>query len=106
MGTAQFNFTQGGLSLAITQPVNFPATNVITVPLPNANTVKVTSLDLTTGIFLGSFVVPAVPTTNTRTAAFAGILLQGSHQGIGHFNLATLPTPTTSPLLSGRVVLN
>ena len=43
---------------------------------------------------------------NTRTSAFAGILLQSSHQGLGHFNLATLPAPTTSPMLSGRVVLN
>jgi hypothetical protein len=102
---AQLVLSQAGLASPLTQLLNFPATNVITVPAPNPNTVKIATLDLTTGLFTGSFVIPDALPANVRTTSFYGLLLQGTHEGRGCFNLAQLPNPTTSAQLSGRLVL-
>ncbi len=102
---AQLVFSEGGLTSTITQLINLPNTNVPTVVLPNPNTVKL-SFDLNTGHFYGSFVLPDPVPTNVRTVKFGGVLIPGLQQGIGQFQLPDLlPSPTTSPILSGRVVL-
>ena len=104
---AQFTFTDGGLSPALIKAVSFTTANTISIPSPpNLNSVKVTALDLNTGIFTGSFTLPdSLVPGNTRTAPLAGILLQGSHEGRGYFNLPELPNPKTSAIKSGSVLL-
>lgn len=103
---AQITFDQAGLANAVSKSLTFPSTNAITVPLPNPNTVKITSLDLNTGLFIGTFTLPDAVAANVRTTTFNGILLQGTHEGLGYFNLAQLPAPTTSIQLSGQVFLS
>ncbi|MDB6073395.1 MAG: Immunoglobulin I-set protein, partial [Verrucomicrobiaceae bacterium] len=98
---AKFTFTDGGLTAELTQLCNFPATNLITFPASNPNLVKITkAVNLATGIFEGSL------TVDGRIATFAGIAMQGSSQAHGFFNLpGLLPSATTSPILSGKLVL-
>ncbi|MBL9143089.1 MAG: hypothetical protein JNM99_05335 [Verrucomicrobiaceae bacterium] len=102
---AKIVFTDGGLSAPLTQVINFPATNIPTITLANPNTVKLT-IDLNTGYFSGTFVIPDAVPANVRTVAYSGVLIPGLQQGIGQFQLPQLPNPTTSALLSGRVVLS
>ncbi len=102
---ALVTLTQAGLANPLSQLLNFPSTNAITVVIPNTNTFKFSAIDLNTGIFTGTFVMPDAVPANVRTTAFAGILLQGTHQGLGYFNLAQLPSPTTSAQLSGSLML-
>lgn len=98
---AELEFTMGGLPATLTQALSLPATNVPAISLPNPNTVTL-KLDLTLGTFSGSFIVPGSP---ARTVNYLGVLLPHVNQGIGQFQLPQLPNPTTSALLSGRVVL-
>ena len=98
---AELEFTMGGLPATITQALSLPATNVPSITLPNPNTVTL-KLDLTLGTFSGTFIVPGSP---ARTVNYLGVLLPHVNQGIGQFQLPELPNPTTSALLSGRVVL-
>ena len=103
---AQLKLSDGGLVATVTQLVNFPATNAITVPTNlNKITVAFPASKFATGIFTGTFSVPDVVAANTRTVTFSGIFVQGTHQGLGYFNLAQLPSPATSALLSGNVIL-
>jgi uncharacterized repeat protein (TIGR03803 family) len=101
---AELEFTMGGLPATITQALSLPATNVPTLSSPNPNTVTL-KLDLTLGTFSGSFIVPDALPANVRKVTFLGVLLPHANQGIGQFQLPELPNPTTSALLSGRVVL-
>lgn len=97
---AQFTFSDGGLVTPIMQLCSFTSANAIVVTNPNPNGVKVTALDLNTGIFSGTF------NLDTRVPAFGGILLQGSSEGLGFFNLPqSTPTPVTSAILSGKLRL-
>jgi hypothetical protein len=63
------------------------------------------NLDLTLGTFSGGFTIPDAVPANVRKVTFLGVLLPHVNQGIGQFQLPELPNPTTSALLSGRVVL-
>jgi len=101
---AELEFTMGGLPATLTQALTLPATNVPTLSSPNPNTVTL-KLDLTLGTFSGSFIVPDALPANVRKVTFLGVLLPHANQGIGQFQLPELPNPTTSALLSGRVVL-
>lgn len=101
---AELEFTMGGLPATLTQALTLPATNVPTISSPNPNTVTL-KLDLTLGTFSGSFIVPDAVPANVRKVTFLGVLLPHANQGIGQFQLPQLPNPTTSALLSGRVVL-
>jgi len=102
---AKLVFTDGGLTATITQVLSLPATNVPKITLPSSNSVKLT-FDLITGHFFGTFVLPDPLPANVRTVKYAGVLIPRLQQGIGHFQLPQLPSPTTSAILSGRVVLN
>lgn len=110
---AHLQFFNGGLLGIISQPFTITATNTATVPT-NANSVKITSLSATTGLFGGSFVqVDNDPLDQTepiavlkRTATFSGVLVPRLGRGAGFFNLAQLPrvagqTLTNTPILSG-----
>lgn len=100
---AKLTLAQGGLAASLEQTLNFPATNVLTVATPNPNTVTISSLDLNTGLFSGSFVIPDAVPANKRTTTFSGVLLPAANEALGCFNLAQLPSPTTSAQLSGSV---
>jgi uncharacterized repeat protein (TIGR03803 family) len=101
---AQLVFTMGGLPSTITQIVSIPSTNVATVNATNPNTVTL-KLDTTNGKFSGTFIVPDAVPANVRKVSFTGILLPYAQQGFGQFQLPELPSPTTSKLISGHVVL-
>ena len=102
---ALLTLSQAGLTSSLTQALNFPATNVLTVATPNPDSVTFSSLDLNTGLFAGAFTVPNATPANVRTTTFNGLLLPTAGKGLGFFNLAQLPSPTTSALLSGALQL-
>ena len=101
---AELEFTMGGLTSAITQALSLPATNLPAISLANPNAVTL-NIDLTLGTFSGGFTIPDAVLANVRKVTFLGVLLPHVNQGIGQFQLPELPNPTTSALLSGRVVL-
>ena len=101
---AELEFTMGGLPTTLTQLLSLPATNLPVITLPSANSVTL-KLDLTLGTFSGTFTIPDAVPANVRKVTFLGVLLPRVNQGIGQFQLPELPNPTTSALLSGRVVL-
>jgi hypothetical protein len=87
----------------------------------NPATLKFVSFSATTGTFTGTCVLKNDPDPTftpakvvSRTASFAGVLVPrvGINQGVGYFLLSKLPelgspntTLTTSPILSGQIVL-
>jgi hypothetical protein len=101
---AELEFTMGGLPTTLTQLLSLPATNLPVITLPSVNSVTL-KLDLTLGTFSGGFTIPDAVPANVRKVTFLGVLLPHVNQGIGQFQLPELPNPTTSALLSGRVVL-
>jgi uncharacterized protein YkwD len=127
--TAQLTFTEGGLAGAVIDPdveeFRILAGNKVSlVNAVNPASVKL-SLNATTGIFSGSFVLEDTELrTGTfsgkmlkRTASFAGILTDDGTgpAGLGHFLLEEMPkdavppapatTPATSAKLSGSLRL-
>jgi hypothetical protein len=79
---------------------------VITAPI--TNTTKVTTLTAATGLFAGSFQINGATTALHRPAPFFGQIVKigATTEGYGYFLLPTATAKiTTSPKLSGRVVL-
>lgn len=101
---AQLVFTLGGLTSTITQIVSIPSTNLATVNATNLNSVTL-KLDTVNGKFSGTFTIPDALPANVRKVSFTGILLPYVSQGFGQFQLPELPSPTTSKLVSGHVLL-
>lgn len=115
LATGHYLFSDGGVGLSATTP-NVPVTistlNKLTIGTPNPGTVTSLTFSASTGSFTGRFVLkdpPAAP----RTVTFQGQLVPALSQGYGYFLLPQLADPaaippttaTTSPILSGKVVL-
>lgn len=125
-GNARLFFAEGGLSEAAltqategvhTQAFRITATNTVTMP-PLAQNPGLVSLSLNklTGAISGRFTVkdpnPVGTGIVSRIAYFYGVLIPGQNRGVGYFTLGQLPsttptvtTLTTSPQLSGQVIL-
>ncbi|MDZ4287031.1 MAG: Ig-like domain-containing protein [Prosthecobacter sp.] len=126
---AMLTFTEGGLEDAVfTEATDGEirqafriASGKVTMPtglLNNPTTVKLT-IYAATGAFSGSFTLKDADPTDTvapiavitRTVAYSGVMVPRLNQGVGHFVLPQLPTLeplttiTTSPQLSGQVLL-
>jgi predicted outer membrane repeat protein len=111
---AKLDFTLGGLApefaqlLYISNPSATGLTNKGTLTLPLTNSTKLTTLDAAKGLFTGSFIINgSIPALN-RPAPFEGLIVRigPTTQGYGYFLLPTATAKiTTSPKLSGRVVL-
>lgn len=119
------SFTEGGAPSPATRlntafRITAPAAVDPSLSLPANNPGKVTlSLQAATGLFSGSFALVDVDNTIvpnaalTRQAYFYGALTQDTDTslvGLGHFNLAQMPTAgpprvTATPILSGAVLL-
>jgi hypothetical protein len=114
---AKLNFTLGNLDveakefsqlLRIYNPSATGLPNKGTPTLPLTNTTKLTTLDAAKGLFTGSFVINGATTALNRPAPFEGLIVKigATTQGYGFFLLPTAtPKISTSPKLSGRVVL-
>ena len=117
---ARLNFSLGGLDvegkeftqlLRIANPSVIGLTNTATIAAPISNTTKLTSFTASSGLFVGSFTLNGATAALNRPAPFYGQLVKigATTQGYGHHLLPTVPVPpktvTTSPKLSGRVVL-
>jgi hypothetical protein len=111
---AKLDFTLGGLVpefaqlLYISNPSATGLTNKGTLTLPLTNSTKLTTLDAAKGSFTGSFQINGATTALNRPAPFEGLLVKigATTQGYGYFLLPTAtPKISTSPKLSGRVVL-
>ncbi len=111
---AKLDFTLGGLApefaqrLYISNPSATGLTNKGTLTLPLTNSAKLTTLDAAKGSFTGSFQINGATTALNRPAPFEGQIVKigATTQGYGFFLLPTAtPKISTSPKLSGRVVL-
>lgn len=126
---AKLVFTQGGLAAANRNPnviFDIAASNKITMPPLGADNPAAAKLTVApaTGLFSGTFMLddpnprttlPVTPAIVKRTVTFQGILiLDGADPyGSGYFMLLQLPdngppptTPTTSDILTGKVILD
>jgi len=118
---AKLNFTLGNLDveakeftqlLRIASPNASRLTNTAIPSLPLTNTTKVTTFTASSGLFTGSFTIPGASAVLNRPAPYFGQIVKigATTQGYGYFLLPTVPTGsqkvTTSPKLSGRVVLS
>ncbi len=126
-GNALLSFTEGGIGLGFGQSFNISTLNVVSFPTVNPNQVKMTTFNASTSKFSGNFTLTGSgenprPTLTTkksgtstsisRTANFNGVLLRRLGKGVGYFLLNQLPsagppptTLTTSPILSGQVII-
>jgi hypothetical protein len=78
---AELLLSQAGLSAAVQQLFDFPASNSIKFPSPNA-AAYVLKITPSTGVFSGSFTALGVtPAENRKAVPLAGVLLQGSQSG-------------------------
>ena len=105
---SKLSFSNGGLAPDFDQPVTIAkpsATSLINTAVPASpvtNTTKITKFDVKTGALAGSFLI------GTRSAPFTGqvVKIGSTTEAYGFFLLPTgLPTVTTSPKLSGKVLL-
>ncbi len=122
MSNAKMVFTDGGLTnIASSPPVTGTtaalATSLSNLPLritstntadfsPSPNPAAVTlTLNTTTGAMSGSFTL--TDGTIVRKVAYSGLLVPrlSVKAGVGYFLLSELPTPATTPFLSGQVLL-
>lgn len=102
---ARLTLELGGIDTALVNDFTITTANAAQAPTPNPQTLQVT-LTAATGLFTGSFtlVEPGLPVVSRKTT-FYGAVIPNLRQGVGHFLLPELPNPSTSPMLSGRVVL-
>ncbi|MDB6118530.1 MAG: hypothetical protein JWO08_2311, partial [Verrucomicrobiaceae bacterium] len=107
----QMLFSSGGLSTPFVQTFRITAKNVAVMPTDIFNPRSVTfSVAPTTGVFSGTYKFIATP---IRPASFFGVITHRKGDanatktaGYGFFTLpGALPTATTSPILSGSVLL-
>lgn len=114
-----FDFYEGGLDteglefIQETRLYSLSATsrvNLAQVIAPNPNKVVISSFSSATGIFTGTFTLPAqTGVVGARTVGYRGLLVPacGCTLGYGYFLLPKIPVPpqtlSTSPKLSGRL---
>lgn len=105
---SELSFSDGGLPSFFTQPVTIAnpsatgLTNTATPDTPLVNNTKISKFDVKTGVMSGSFMF------GTRTAPFSARIVQTGPltAAYGYFLLPTgVPNNTTSPKLSGQVLL-
>ena len=111
----------GSISGTLNQALRISPTNAVTMPAGIANNPGAVTLALTasTGAISGAFTLRDQDPTDTtfpytvitRTVPWYGILVPRISQGVGQFQMPQLPTAnpktttSTSPILSGRMVL-
>jgi hypothetical protein len=108
---AQFLFSEAGVP-SLTNPnvaVYINNTNKLTPSVTNPGGVKLLSFSASTGAFTGQFTLKDAPAA-PRTVKFQGWLVPTESRGYGYFLLPQLAAPpatsaSTSPIMSGRVVL-
>lgn len=107
----QLVFSEGGIkdstlgvSGALTQIFDISTANAVDMPtgLVNNPGTVILKLDAATGAISGNFTLSGSP---VRSVPWSGVLVPRLSKGVGQFQLAKLPNPTTSPQLSGQVVL-
>lgn len=129
---AGLTFTEAGIDDPLTKPdfnpnvvFNIGVKNKVTMPPFGVNNPGTTKFSVTpaTGVFSGSFVLkdsnPRGGAAVTRTVNYLGLIVKdgGIYRGHGYFLLPKLPqadpvppgtpiTPTTTDILSGKVVLD
>lgn len=115
---ALLGFDEGGLSPSFSQP--FTLNSDFTVDMPSNSRSLTFKFNAGTLKFDGTFklsdsnpVSGASPATVNRNVSYNGVFLRRTGRGHGFFLLEQLPsagppatTPTTSPIFSGRVILN
>jgi hypothetical protein len=115
---ALLQFNQGGLSPSFSQA--FTLNSDFTVDMPSNGRSLTFKFNAATLRFDGTFklsdsnpVPNASPATVNRNVSYNGVFLRRTGRGHGFFLLEQLPssgppvtTPTTSPIFSGRVILN
>ncbi|MEQ1750174.1 MAG: choice-of-anchor Q domain-containing protein, partial [Prosthecobacter sp.] len=111
---AKLSFTLGGLAPEFNQLLNIvntsatSLTNTAVITAPATNTTKLPTLTAATGLFAGSFQINGATAALHRPAPFFGQIVKigATTEGYGYFLLPTAtPKISTSPKLSGRVVL-
>lgn len=111
--TAKFLMASGGVEASGTNPdVNaFTYTDAFGVVMPTAggpqNPGKATlTISKSTGLISGKFTL--TDGSVTRTVSYEGMIIRpvsGNRKAFGFYNLAQLPNPNTSAILSGQVVI-
>lgn len=115
---ALLQFAFAGIESSATSPnisVRISSTNALSIPAAIANPAQITKLSLvgSSGLFSGRMTLTDGPVVR-KDITFQGQILPTLGLGVGWFLLPQLPdplaspptTPTTSPILSGRVVLS
>ncbi|MCA1964520.1 MAG: hypothetical protein LDL31_11290, partial [Prosthecobacter sp.] len=115
-GTAQLMFASGGVEASATNPdVNaFTYTSALTVIMPTPgsplNPGKATlSIEKSSGLVGGRFILSDSSGTIIRNIRFEGMVIRppsGTKKAFGYFMLPQLPSPTTSPILSGQIIID
>jgi hypothetical protein len=120
---AKISFFEAGLLAGDLNPITFSIRNTgtgttQTVSFPPVNSPSnpakvIFTLAAPAGTFSGSFTVPNTVATLARKATYQGVICQtgaATYRSAGFFLLAQLPQPgqtlTTSPVLSGQVILS
>lgn len=120
---AKISFFEAGLLAGDLNPITFSIRNTgtgttQTVSFPPVNSPSnpakvIFTLAAPAGTFNGSFTVPNTVATLARKATYQGVICQtgaATYRSAGFFLLAQLPQPgqtlTTSPVLSGQVILS
>lgn len=107
-------FSVGGLTDPFTQPVRITnpsatgLTNTAAINAPALNLTTMTVLTASTGAISGSFTFAGATPAQNQVAPWFGqiVTIGAAPRGYGYFLLPTgTPTVTTSPKLSGRVLL-
>ena len=111
---AEIRFRQGGLETEMAEfqtPLQINSKNAVRPLGPNLEKMKINKFDVNTGLFTGSFILPAQGTVPARTVTFEGQISydEAADRELGHgfFLMPQIPVPpqkiSTSPRLSGSV---
>jgi len=114
---AKLVFTEGGLTgpspitpaamaASLNRPLRITSGNIADFSTPSSNPTGLSlTLNATTGAMSGSFTL--IDGLVSRPVTFHGVLVPrlSIKMGVGYFLLPELPTPATSPILSGLVKL-
>ena len=114
---AKLVFTAGGLTgpspitpaamaASLNRPLRITSGNIADFSTPSSNPTGLSlTLNATTGAMSGSFTL--IDGLVSRPVTFHGVLVPrlSIKMGVGYFLLPELPTPATSPILSGLVKL-
>lgn len=108
---AALSFSNGGLAVPFTQSLTLGVGNQVSLPMGSGNPHQIRlSINPTTGLITGSGraldIDPANPALNRqRPGSMSALVIGGENLAEGHFLLAD-GKGTTSPILSGKVVLS